>query len=172
MKIVISILAAEKLCRHWIRIDISFLVINLVKSILKNSFPNCEFAVEGEPKDVGSAIELAKPPFQFQWWVLSVLGASPVGSKKENPRVGKKGAKRAHSLIECLQDQGLRIFLTLRELDTIYGLTLLIWYLKYFPAFIYNVTERHIYKNPSNKLMLKVFKSSRERPHIYAVRGK
>jgi len=82
------------------------------------------------------------------------------------------GAERAYSLIECLQDQGFRISLMLRELDTIYGLTLLICYLKYFPAFIYNLIDRRIYKNPSNKLMLKVFQTSRECPHIYAVRGK
>jgi FkbM family methyltransferase len=82
------------------------------------------------------------------------------------------GAERAYALIEHLQDQGFRISLMLRELDTIYGLTLLICYLKYFPAFIYNLIDRRIYKNPSNKLMLEIFQTSRECPHIYAVRGK
>jgi FkbM family methyltransferase len=82
------------------------------------------------------------------------------------------GAERAYSLIEHLQDKGFRISLMLRELDTIYGLTLMICYLKYFPAFIYNLVDRRIYKNPSNKLMLKIFQTSRECPHIYAVRGK
>jgi DNA modification methylase len=87
-----AIVAAEKLQRHWIGIDITYLAINLVKSRLKNSFPDCKFAIEGEPKDMGGAIELAKNPFQFQWWILSLIGAKPVGSKKGKPRVGRKGA--------------------------------------------------------------------------------
>lgn len=87
-----AIVAAEKLCRHWIGIDITYLAINLVKNRLKDSFPECEFDVEGEPRDIGAAIELAKNRYQFQWWALSLVDARPVGSKQASPHEGKKGA--------------------------------------------------------------------------------
>ena len=77
-----AIVAAEKLRRHWIGIDITYLAINLVKNRLKDSFPECEFDVEGEPRDIGAAIELAKNRYQFQWWALSLVDARPVGSNR------------------------------------------------------------------------------------------
>ncbi|MGB6463115.1 MAG: DNA methyltransferase, partial [Nitrosotalea sp.] len=84
--------AAETLGRHWIGIDITWLAINLVKSRMKHMFPYSNFEIEGEPKDIGAAEELAKNRYQFQWWALSLIGARPVGSKPSNPREGKKGA--------------------------------------------------------------------------------
>lgn len=84
--------AAEKLKRHWIGIDVTWLAINLVKSRLKAQFPDSKFDLEGEPRDLGAAKELAKNRYQFQWWALSLIGARPVGSKSDNPREGKKGA--------------------------------------------------------------------------------
>jgi site-specific DNA-methyltransferase (adenine-specific) len=59
---------------------------------MKHMFPHSDFHVEGEPKDIGAAKELAKNRYQFQWWALSLIGARPVGSKPDNPREGKKGA--------------------------------------------------------------------------------
>lgn len=87
-----AIIAAEKLRRHWIGIDITYLAINLVKRRLKDSFPNIKFVAEGEPYDLGAAIELAKNRYQFQWWALDRLGATPIGSTEAKPREGKKGA--------------------------------------------------------------------------------
>jgi site-specific DNA-methyltransferase (adenine-specific) len=87
-----TIIAAEKLRRHWVGIDITYLAINLVKNRLETSFPNCKFDVEGEPRDMGAAIELAQNRYQFQWWALSLVGARPVGSKQASPHEGKKGA--------------------------------------------------------------------------------
>jgi site-specific DNA-methyltransferase (adenine-specific) len=87
-----TIIAAEKLHRHWVGIDITFLAINLVKGRLKDSFPTANYAVEGEPRDLEAAKALAPNRYQFQWWVLFKIDARPVGSTETNPRVGKKGA--------------------------------------------------------------------------------
>lgn len=87
-----TIIASEKTHRHWIGIDVTFLAINLVKGRLKDSFPNAVYSVEGEPRDLGAAIALAKNRYQFQWWALFLIGARPVGSTETKPREGKKGA--------------------------------------------------------------------------------
>jgi len=87
-----AIAAAEKLGRRWIGIDVTYLAINLVKKRVKDSFPDVNFIVEGEPKDLGAAKELAKNPYQFQWWALSLIDAKPVGSTLAKPEAGRKGA--------------------------------------------------------------------------------
>jgi site-specific DNA-methyltransferase (adenine-specific) len=87
-----AIVAAEKLDRHWIGIDITYLAINLVKNRLRDSFPHSKFIVGGEPRDLGAAKELAKDRYQFQWWALSMIPARPVGSTVAKPHEGKKGA--------------------------------------------------------------------------------
>ena len=69
-----AVVAAEKLHRRWIGIDLTWLAINLVKGRLKDMFPTTKFRIEGEPRDKGAAMELAKNPYQFQWWALSLIG--------------------------------------------------------------------------------------------------
>jgi DNA modification methylase len=88
-----AVIAAEKLHRHWIGIDITWLAINLVKGRLGDMFPGIQFKTEGEPRDMGAAKELANyDRYQFQWWVLSLIGARPVGSTPTKPKEGKRGA--------------------------------------------------------------------------------
>lgn len=87
-----AIIGAEKLHRHWVGIDITFLAINLVKGRLRDSFPTATYAIEGEPRDLGAAKALAQNRYQFQWWVLFLIDARPVGSTETKPREGKKGA--------------------------------------------------------------------------------
>jgi site-specific DNA-methyltransferase (adenine-specific) len=41
---------------------------------------------------MGAAIALSKNRYQFQWWVLRVIGANPVGSTPAKPREGNKVA--------------------------------------------------------------------------------
>jgi DNA modification methylase len=78
--------AAQKLGRRWIGIDITHLAIGLVKRRLIEAFPTAQFAIEGVPKDVGGARELAKADkYQFQFWALSMVEAQPY-------KGGKKGA--------------------------------------------------------------------------------
>lgn len=86
-----AIEAAEKLDRHWIGIDITYLAINIIKNRMHGSFPRARFRVEGEPQDLEAARELATDRYQFQWWALMRIGARPVGASS-GQREGKKGA--------------------------------------------------------------------------------
>ena len=76
-----AIAVAERLNRKWIGIDITHLAVALMKHRLKTTFgisQGKEYAVIGEPADVGSARALAEQDrYQFQFWALSLLGARP-----------------------------------------------------------------------------------------------
>ena len=91
-----AVAAAHKLNRRWIGIDITHLSISLMKYRLKDMFGLVEkkdYAVIGEPEDLGSAHQLAHSDrYQFQWWALSLLGAKPLGG--EGGREGKKGSDK------------------------------------------------------------------------------
>ena len=93
-----AVVAAQKLSRKWIGIDITHLAITLIKHRLHDAFPDTfkedegmvrgvEYDVVGEPPDVAGAAALARQdPYQFQFWALGLLGA--------RPREEKKGADR------------------------------------------------------------------------------
>jgi site-specific DNA-methyltransferase (adenine-specific) len=87
-----AVITAEKLHRHWVGIDITFLAINLVKNRLRDSFPISKYTIEGEPRDIDAARALAQNRYQFQWWAISKIEARPVGSTDAKPFEGKKGA--------------------------------------------------------------------------------
>lgn len=87
-----ALVAAHRLNRRWIGIDITHLAISLMKWRLKNNFPDIEFKVIGEPVDLSGAKELAKQNrYQFQWWALSLIGARPYGNKKKGADTGIDG---------------------------------------------------------------------------------
>ncbi len=92
-----AIVAAHKLKRKWIGIDITHLSISLMKYRLKDSFGLVEkkdYAVVGEPESLGGARQLAKDDrYQFQWWALSLVQAKPLGGESES-REGKKGSDK------------------------------------------------------------------------------
>jgi DNA modification methylase len=79
-----AVVAAEKLKRHWLGIDITHLAITLIKNRLLDSFGEEALpAVVGEPVSVPDAETLAaQDPWQFQWWALGLVGARPVEHKK------------------------------------------------------------------------------------------
>ncbi|MDB5737989.1 MAG: site-specific DNA-methyltransferase [Sphingomonas bacterium] len=78
--------AAQKLGRRWIGIDVTHLAISLIEKRLKDAFPGLAFTVEGTPRDLASALDLAlRDKYQFQWWAVSMVDAMPFGG-------GKKGA--------------------------------------------------------------------------------
>ena len=78
--------AAQKLNRKWIGIDVTHLAIQLINRRIIDAFPTVQFKIEGVPKDVDAARELAKADkYQFQFWALSVVEAQPY-------KGGKKGA--------------------------------------------------------------------------------
>lgn len=76
-----AIAVAEKLKRQWIGIDITHLAISLIRRRLADEYGNTMpgYEVINEPKDLGSAQALAlQDRFQFQCWVLGMMGARPV----------------------------------------------------------------------------------------------
>ena len=94
--------AAHKLGRNWIGIDITHLAIGVIKQRLHNAFPGIVFAVEGAPKDLASAQDLAKRnKYQFQWWACWLVKAQPYQGKKKGADSGIDG------LIYFRDDDGL-----------------------------------------------------------------
>jgi site-specific DNA-methyltransferase (adenine-specific) len=84
--------AAEKLGRRWVGIDITHLAITLIEKRMRDAFPNAEFSVEGTPKDLASALDLAaRDKYQFQWWAISKVDAIPYGGKKKGADGGIDG---------------------------------------------------------------------------------
>jgi site-specific DNA-methyltransferase (adenine-specific) len=86
-----TLVAAQKLDRRWIGIDVTYLAIAVMKARLKDSFGLSDVEVIGQPTEVEGARQLAQAPegrYQFQWWALDLVGAQPVGGTQ------KKGADR------------------------------------------------------------------------------
>jgi DNA modification methylase len=82
-----AIIAAQKLNRRWIGIDVTHLAITVMRKRLEDSFPGIKYDVIGEPKDLEGAKALARQDrYQFQWWALSLVNALPQGGER------KKGA--------------------------------------------------------------------------------
>jgi site-specific DNA-methyltransferase (adenine-specific) len=79
-----TVLAAQKLKRRWIGIDVTHLAITLMKTRLLDAFgTGVQFKVIGEPTSLPDAAALAESdPYQFQWWALGLVGARPVEQKK------------------------------------------------------------------------------------------
>lgn len=87
-----AIHAAQKLGRRWIGIDITHLAISLIEHRMKQAFPNAVFTVEGTPKDLASALDLARrDKYQFQWWVVALVDGVPLDGKKKGPDGGVDG---------------------------------------------------------------------------------
>ncbi len=86
-----ALVAAEKLERRWIGIDVTYLAIAVMRARLKDSFGLEDVPVLGQPTEVEGARAFANSPegrYQFQWWALNLIDATPVGGAK------KKGADR------------------------------------------------------------------------------
>jgi site-specific DNA-methyltransferase (adenine-specific) len=87
-----ALVAAHKLNRKWIGIDITHLAIAVMRRRLQDHFLGIQVNVIGEPVDLPSAKELAKQDrYQFQWWALSLIGARPLGEKKKGADKGIDG---------------------------------------------------------------------------------
>lgn len=84
--------AAQKLDRQWIGIDITHLAIALIEKRLKDAFPDIQFTVEGTPKDLEGAKDLAnRDKYQFQWWACSLVNAQPYKGKTKGADSGIDG---------------------------------------------------------------------------------
>jgi len=90
-----TVSVAERLGRNWIGIDITALAINLIKKRIKEQFPDklIPIFVDGLPKDIAGAQALfKKDPFEFEYWALDLVDATPSRSKsKGNMRGADKG---------------------------------------------------------------------------------
>jgi site-specific DNA-methyltransferase (adenine-specific) len=86
--------AAQKLGRRWIGMDVTHLAISLIERRLKDAFPDIVFDVQGTPKDLAAARDLAnRDKHQFQWWAVSLLDAVPQGGKKKGADRGIDGIR-------------------------------------------------------------------------------
>ncbi len=86
-----AVVAAQKLDRKWIGIDVTYLAIAVMRARLKDAFGLADVEVIGQPTEVEGARQLAQSPegrYQFQWWALGLIDAQPVGG------VERKGADR------------------------------------------------------------------------------
>lgn len=93
--------AAETLGRQWIGIDITHLAITLIEQRMQNAFPEIEFEVEGSPKDMAGARDLAiRDPFQFEWWACSLIKAQPANKQKKGADKGMDGIIYFTDLVE------------------------------------------------------------------------
>jgi site-specific DNA-methyltransferase (adenine-specific) len=81
-----AIAVAQRLNRKWIGIDITYLAVALMKFRLLDSFGidvMKNVKIIGEPQSLSDTKQLAEQdPYQFQWWMLGLLGARPVEEKK------------------------------------------------------------------------------------------
>jgi site-specific DNA-methyltransferase (adenine-specific) len=84
--------AAQKWGRQWTGIDITHLAIALIEKRLKDAFPGIQFTVEGTPKDIDGAKDLAnRDKYQFQWWACSLVNAQPYKGKQKGADSGIDG---------------------------------------------------------------------------------
>jgi len=92
-----ALVAAQKLGRRWIGIDITYLAVGVMRRRLADSFPELPpIRVEGEPTEVEGARLLAdqglQGRYQFQWWALDLVGALPAsGDHKKGADTGIDG---------------------------------------------------------------------------------
>ena len=79
-----AVVAAQRLGRRWIGIDITHLAVNLMRTRLRDTFAeDVQFSIVGEPTTVEGAAELARTdPYQFQFWALGLVGARPHEERK------------------------------------------------------------------------------------------
>jgi len=82
-----ALIAAQKLDRRWIGIDVTHLSIAVMRARLRDAFPALgEVKVIGQPTEVEGARMLAQQSldgrYEFQYWALSLVDAQPVEKKK------------------------------------------------------------------------------------------
>lgn len=113
-----AIVAAQKLGRQWIGIDITHLSIALLKYRLKGSPFYLEqkkgYTVIGEPEDLSAAHQLAQDNrYQFQWWACSMINAFPLGG--ENKKGADKGVDGIITFIDDRSNKGKRAIVQVKS---------------------------------------------------------
>ena len=86
--------AAERLNRRWVGIDITHLAMSLMRHRLHDAFGDelRPYEVVGVPQDLASAAALAQHDrYQFEWWGVSLVDARPAKDKKKGADAGIDG---------------------------------------------------------------------------------
>ncbi|MYC38944.1 MAG: site-specific DNA-methyltransferase [Chloroflexi bacterium] len=90
--------AAERLNRRWIGIDITHIAITLIRHRLQDTFKDDlkPYEIIGQPQDAESARALALESehdgrYQFEWWALGLVDARPAQDKKKGADSGVDG---------------------------------------------------------------------------------
>ncbi len=86
--------AAERLNRRWIGIDVTHLAITLVRHRLRDSFGDelRPYEIVGQPTDTASAGALAEQDrYQFEWWALGLVDARPANDRRRGADAGVDG---------------------------------------------------------------------------------
>lgn len=89
-----TLVAAERLRRHWIGIDITHLAVALMRWRLRHTFKNhlAPFEELGSPEDIGGAAALAQlDRYQFQYWAVGKIDGQPAQEKKKGADKGIDG---------------------------------------------------------------------------------
>ena len=89
-----AIAVAEKLKRHWVGIDVTYLAINLVQRRLRDSFAEqlSPYEIIGAPTDLQGAEALKEiSPHQFEWWAVDMVDARPAKDHKKGADTGIDG---------------------------------------------------------------------------------
>ncbi|MBF8267765.1 MAG: methylase, partial [Dehalococcoidia bacterium] len=95
-----AVVAAQKLNRRWIGIDVTILAVNEMKDWLQEAFPELKgkYRVVGEPTTLTEARSMVPPDasletrYQFQYWALGLVGARPASdSRKKGADAGVDG---------------------------------------------------------------------------------
>ena len=80
-----TVLAAQKLGRQWIGIDVTHLAIGLIENRLSDAFPGVQFTVHGTPMDVDAARDFFdrddKTKKEFEKWAVTRLHFVPQDKK-------------------------------------------------------------------------------------------
>lgn len=112
-----AVVAAQKLGRRWIGIDITHLAITVMRNRLIDSFgleAGRDYTVVGEPKDVSGARALAKQDrYQFQWWALSLVGALP--RDPDRKKGADEGVDGVISFVDDRQGRARRVVVQVKS---------------------------------------------------------
>lgn len=80
--------AAQKHDREWVGIDVTHHAVTVIEDRMEAAFPGVKLSVEGRPRDLEAARDLARRnKYQFQWWANWLFGV-------DQYRERKKGADR------------------------------------------------------------------------------
>ena len=87
-----AVLAAQKLNRTWIGIDVTHLAIHVIADRLARDAPRALFDILGQPTDLAGAEKLAEiDKYQFQWWATWLCGGQPFGGERKGRDRGIDG---------------------------------------------------------------------------------